>query len=105
MELFESKFKKFMNMAKVMKLIGEGTEELEMNDNTITFEKAKQLSLLPIGKGTSDRVRDRYIRFFTVTKPNEEGWSKVIYWVSKEDAAKVGDDFVLDDDIDPSLYS
>ena len=105
MELFESKFKKFMNMAKVMKLIGEGTEELEMNDNTITFEKAKQLSLLPIGKGTSDRVRDRYMRFFTVTKPNEEGWSKVIYWVSKEDAAKVGDDFVLDDDIDPSLYS
>ena len=105
MELFESKFKKFMNMAKVMKLIGEGTEELEMSDNTITFEKAKQLSLLPIGKGTSDRVRDRYMKFFTVTKPNEEGWSKVIYWVSKEDAAKVGDDFVLDDDIDPSLYS
>ena len=105
MELFESKFKKFMNMAKVMKLIGEGTEELEISDNTITFEKAKQLSLLPIGKGTSDRVRDRYMKFFTVTKPNEEGWSMVIYWVSKADAAKVGDDFVLDDDIDPSLYS
>ena len=105
MELFESKFKKFMNMAKVMKLIGEGTEELEMNDNTITFEKAKQLSLLPIGKGTSDRVRDRYMKFFTVTKPNEEGWSKVIYWISKADADKVGDDFILDDNIEPSLYS
>ena len=29
MELYESRFKKFLNVAKVMKMVGEGAEEME----------------------------------------------------------------------------
>lgn len=104
MELYESAFKKFLNMAKVMKMVGEGAEELDTSDS-ISFDQAKTLGLLPMGKNTSDRLRDKHMRYFTVTKPNEDGWSKVIYWIESEVADKVGDDFSLDTNIDASLYS
>ena len=104
MELYESAFKKFLNMAKVMKMVGEGAEEMD-TENSISFDQAKTLGLLPMGKNTSDRLRDKYMRYFTVTKPNKDGWSKVIYWIESEVTDKVGDDFSLDTNIDASLYS
>lgn len=105
MELFESRFKKFLNVAKVMKMVGEGAEEMEY-DSAITFKQAKELGLLPIdSKRTTRKVKEKYMNYFTITKPNDDGFSKVIYWIGKEEAAKAGDDFDLDDEIDSSLYS
>ena len=104
MELYESRFKKFLNVAKVMKMVGEGDEaDIE---NAITFKKAKELNLVPIDGPNSDiRLRERNMKYFTITKPNDDGFSKVIYWIGKEEAAKAGDGFDLDDEIDSSLYS
>ena len=105
MELFESRFKKFLNVAKVMKMVGEGSEEMEY-DSAITFKQAKELGLLPIdSKRTTRKVKEKYMNYFTITKQNDDGFSKVIYWIGKEEAAKAGDGFDLDDDIDSSLYS
>jgi len=105
MELFESRFKKFLNVAKVMKMVGEGAEEMEY-ESAITFKQAKELGLLPIdGRKTTTKVKEKYMDYFTITKPNEDGFSKVIYWIKKEDAINSGDSFSLDDDIDSSLYS
>ena len=105
MELFESRFKKFLNVAKVMKMVGEGAEEMEY-ESAITFKQAKELGLLPIdSKRTTRKLREKNLNYFTITKPNKDGFSKVIYWIEKEDAAKAGDDFRLDKKVDPSLYS
>lgn len=105
MQLYESKFKDFINMAKVMKLVGEGEEEMDMS-GSITFNQAKELGLLPIDSpNTSTKLRERNLRYFTITKPNDDGFSKVIYWIGKEDAKEAGRDFRVDDSIDVSLYS
>lgn len=104
MELFESNFKKFINMAKVMKLVGEN-DEFDTS-GAVTFKRAKEMKLLPIdGPNSDERLREKNLRYFTITKPNKDGFSKVIYWIEKEDADKAGDDFRLDRSVDPSLYS
>ena len=104
MELYESAFKKFINVAKIMKLVEEA-DEFDTS-GAVTFKRAKELGLLPIDGPNSDtRLREKNLRYFTITKPNEKGFSKVIYWIEKEDADKAGDDFRLDRSVDPSLYS
>ena len=80
-------------------------DEMEY-ESAITFKQAKELGLLPIdGRKTTTKVKEKYMDYFTITKPNEDGFSKVIYWIKKEDAINAGDSFSLDDDIDSSLYS
>ena len=104
MELYESAFKKFLNMAKVMKMVGEN-DEFDTS-GSITFKQAKELDVLPIdGPNTDAKLRERNLRYYTITKPNDDGFSKVIYWIEKEVADKAGDDFRVDKSIDPSLYS
>lgn len=104
MELYESAFKKFLNMAKVMKMVGEN-DEFDTS-GAITFKQAKELGVLPIdGPNTDVKLRERNLRYYTITKPNDDGFSKVIYWIEKEEADKAGDDFRVDKSIDPSLYS
>ena len=105
MELFESRFKKFLNVAKVMKMVGEGSEEMDTS-GSITFKQAKELGLLPIdSQNSSTKLRERNLRYFTITKPNDDGFSKVIYWIEKEVAQEAGEDFRVDDSVDVSLYS
>lgn len=85
-------------------LISEG-DEMDMS-GSITFDQAKELGLLPIdGPNTSSKLRERNLRYFTITKPNDDGFSKVIYWIEKEDAKEAGRDFRVDSSIDVSLYS
>ena len=104
MELFESNFKKFINMAKVMKLVEED-DEFDTS-GAVTFKQAKKMRLLPIdGPNSDERLREKNLNYFTITKPNKDGFSKVIYWIEKEDADKAGDDFRLDKKVNPSLYS
>ncbi len=104
MELYESAFKKFLNMAKVIKMVGE-SDEFDTS-GAITFKQAKKLGVLPIdGPNTDTKLRERNLRYYTITKPNDDGFSKVIYWIEKEDADKAGEDFRIDKSIDPSLYS
>jgi hypothetical protein len=104
MELYESAFKKFLNMAKVMKLVEVG-DEFDTS-GAITFSKAKELGVLPMdGENSNPTLREKNLRYFTITKPNDKGFSKVIYWIEKEDAENAGDDFVLDTSIDTSIYS
>ena len=75
-------------------------------ENAITFKKAKELNLIPIdGPNSDSRLRERRVKYFTVTKPNDKGFSKVIYWIDKEVAKEAGDKFVLDSDVEVSLYS
>ena len=80
-------------------------DEIEL-ESAVTFKQAKELGLLPIdGRRTTTKVKEKYMDYFTITKPNEDGFSKVIYWIKKEDAINAGDSFSLDDDLDSSLYS
>ena len=91
-------------MAKVMKLVGEN-DEFDTS-GAVTFKQAKEIGLLPIdGPNSDERLREKNLNYFTITKPNKDGFSKVIYWIKKEDAINSGDSFSLDDDIDSSLYS
>jgi len=75
-------------------------------ENAITFKKAKELNLIPIdGHNSDSKLRERNSKYFTVTKPNDKGFSKVIYWIDKEVAKEAGDKFTLDSDVEVSLYS
>jgi len=82
-----------------------GGDEMDTS-GSITFKQAKKLGFLPIdSQNSSTKLRERNLRYFTITKPNDAGFSKVIYWIEKEVADAAGEDFRVDDSIDVSLYS